>query len=654
MVRHLAAVALVLVLINAGCRRPAPPMQRLPAVDRPKVNAAGADHNGLDDADRAEFYHLAEGSEVYPLEWLQALVNDKTGKPFLEDLEKMGFLRDDKNPHGLAVGLTAELARGLEPLGKMVGLNCAACHVGELTYKGGKVRIDGAPNFLDARTYFASLVNSTRATVEDPGKLLAFISRLKAERSDQQQAAPIKIRQAARAVIAELAEREASLLKDALAPALKKLLDRAKDEPPVKLAAAAPASPKEFRVRMLDKFPDLHELLDDAKLRHGPLAQLADAAERRNSVLHTLEEIYIGARLFRARVDYLQKLGLVGQDEHTKWGPGRVDAFGSARALIFEDGYSPRAAVSYPHLWNFERIAWLHYEGNTTSVMERNMGQALGVGAVFDEDNFASSLRPENLDRLERLASKITAPAWPEELFGKIDAKKAENGAKLFKEHCIKCHQLLEPGKDAPDINTKLAEVGTDPIRAARFADKLPKGKFAGMYFFEAIQLVIGKIKDKAYEDNNITQDQQKAFSKGRANHWRAPKADQGESLVYAARPLAAIWATAPYLHNGSVPTLDDLLKPAKDRPKTFYVGSREYDPQKLGYVRHVEAKEDNFDTSKPGNQNIGHEYGTSLTKTERDDLLEYLKDLGTPHRVPGAEGAVAPTGRVAPSAVQK
>jgi hypothetical protein len=114
----------------------------------------------------------------------------------------------------------------------------------------------------------------------------------------------------------------------------------------------------------------------------------------------------------------------------------------------------------------------------------------------------------------------------------------------------------------------------------------------------------------------------------------------------YVARPLVAIWATAPYLHNGSVPTLYDLLLPASRRPRTFPVGHREYDPVKLGYVTDEEqvprdqrrllydfdpktAGRQDFDTTKDGNHNTGHEghiYGTDLSDEERMDLLEYLK----------------------------
>ncbi|MCH8960532.1 MAG: hypothetical protein IH820_04220 [Bacteroidetes bacterium] len=89
------------------------------------------------------------------------------------------------------------------------------------------------------------------------------------------------------------------------------------------------------------------------------------------------------------------------------------------------------------------------------------------------------------------------------------------------------------------------------------------------------------------------------------------------------------IWATAPYLHNGSVPTLHDLLLPVDQRLVTFHVGSREFDPVKVGYVTTGGPDTFLFDTSLPGNHNIGHIYGTAeLSDTEREELVEYLKSL--------------------------
>jgi hypothetical protein len=101
--------------------------------------------------------------------------------------------------------------------------------------------------------------------------------------------------------------------------------------------------------------------------------------------------------------------------------------------------------------------------------------------------------------------------------------------------------------------------------------------------------------------------------------------------LRYKARPLNGVWASAPYLHNGSVPNLAQLLLPAAERVKQFHVGSREFDPQHVGFDSQEAPGTFLFDVSLPGNSNAGHEgpmYGTDLADAEREDLVEYLKKL--------------------------
>ena len=95
---------------------------------------------------------------------------------------------------------------------------------------------------------------------------------------------------------------------------------------------------------------------------------------------------------------------------------------------------------------------------------------------------------------------------------------------------------------------------------------------------------------------------------------------------TYKARPLNGIWATAPYLHNGSVPNLWALLQPVAQRPARFFVGSREFDPVRVGQVS--EQGPSLLDTSLPGNSNRGHLAGTTLPEADKRALLEYLKTL--------------------------
>ena len=100
------------------------------------------------------------------------------------------------------------------------------------------------------------------------------------------------------------------------------------------------------------------------------------------------------------------------------------------------------------------------------------------------------------------------------------------------------------------------------------------------------------------------------------------------QEAVYKARPLDGIWATGPYLHNGSVVSIRSLLKPAPAREKTFTTGSIELDLINIGFKNETAVNTFVFDTTLPGNSNSGHEYGTSLSGADAESLLEYIKSL--------------------------
>jgi len=106
------------------------------------------------------------------------------------------------------------------------------------------------------------------------------------------------------------------------------------------------------------------------------------------------------------------------------------------------------------------------------------------------------------------------------------------------------------------------------------------------------------------------------------------PDPNRGMNGAYKARPLNGIWATAPFLHNGSVPNLRALLDKPADRPKTFVLGGWEYDPTVVGYAPYGGSHAFSFDTSKKGNSNAGHIWGTDLTPEQKDALVEYMKKL--------------------------
>jgi hypothetical protein len=131
-----------------------------------------------------------------------------------------------------------------------------------------------------------------------------------------------------------------------------------------------------------------------------------------------------------------------------------------------------------------------------------------------------------------------------------------------------------------------------------------------------------------------------------RANTWLQAAADEANRRVkemginrpdmvkiegYQSPPLDGLWMRAPYLHNGSVPTLRDLLAPVDTRPKVFFRGYDVYDPVNVGFVTSgFDTKRLGWkhDTTERGNGNQGHLYGTTLSATEKNALIEFLKTL--------------------------
>lgn len=328
-------------------------------------------------------------------------------------------------------------------------------------------------------------------------------------------------------------------------------------------------------------------------------------------------------------IQRLRSAGRIGEsfNRQTPAGPGRADSFGIIRNLLMTEelvggsgNFRPMTApVSIPPLFGFASFTNLHCDGNTTTGTDRNYAQAIALGADLDPKTFASSTRPHGLFRMESAALKLVPPAWPESIFGRLDRSRVARGRELFRsQSCLECH--------GGETWTRLEVIGTDPNRLLNYNEPVHvSGGRLESYATNLHRFTLA-VKQKAYEDHQVPE-----YERRRMDTWHpgVPQVwietrDKG----YFTRPLRGLWATAPFLHNGSVPTLWDLLKPAAERPKRFAVGHREFDPVKVGYVETPTTPVWFLDTTVSGNHNTGHEYGTRLTDEEKRDLLEYLKTL--------------------------
>jgi mono/diheme cytochrome c family protein len=315
---------------------------------------------------------------------------------------------------------------------------------------------------------------------------------------------------------------------------------------------------------------------------------ILDAIAKENADLNFFQRL-----VYRFIVVGRTKRGIIERAQQNAWfdrrppqGPGRVDTFNPYKVLFGFDMTADDTVgtVDLPSLWN-QRVRqglWLHWDGNNNSVDERNKSAAIGAGATPDSLDLAS------LDRVAEWALDLRPPGYPPE---RIDRARAARGESTYKAECSSCHDI-----GAPRVGqvTALADVGTDPERLRSFTPELAKRM------------------------NTIGEGRPWQFS-----HFRKTEG-------YANMPLDGLWLRAPYLHNGSVPTLRALLFP-EERPAEFYRAYDVYDWENVGFVSSgAEAAREGvrFDTRLKGNSNTGHVYGGQLTREQREDLIEYLKTL--------------------------
>jgi hypothetical protein len=340
----------------------------------------------------------------------------------------------------------------------------------------------------------------------------------------------------------------------------------------------------------------------------------------------------------------------------TPGGPGRLDALNAIATAIFSTDLGvPKnakvgdAPVRFPYLWDIWRFDWVQYNASVRQPMDRNIGEALGVGIAThfvdpvtgaanpEPLRWKSSVRVRSLRWIEDALSRLQAPVWPQHILGRIDPVKAAEGADLFANNCARCHAVQEIAGTAPTEwhvpVVPLEQIGTDPRQARDYAkhrfDASKLGLATDVRTPVGLAFVVEEIKRQAYTDARIPKAQWPQYDGfGRTTStFPAP-------CGYKARPLIGVWATGPFLHNGSVPTIYDLL--SESRPAKFWFGSEEFDPVHLGFTRTETPGAMLFDTHLPGNSNAGHWFtgdrtrrgriGPALSEAQKYAIIEYLK----------------------------
>jgi hypothetical protein len=384
---------------------------------------------------------------------------------------------------------------------------------------------------------------------------------------------------------------------------------------------------------------------DDAKFDRFAKAVLrnADSPSTRNdlrrSLFETAERLEARRQLNASPVAY---------------GYARLDAFGDILNMVLahdlgvpENKRAADAPVSYPFLWDTPQHDVVQWNGSAANAapgpLLRNTGEMLGVFAAVElvpsglTRGYKNSIELENLGKLEESLDDLWSPQWPMEVLPPLDPIKATNGKAHYETHCVKCHAYInrtDPARRVNAVMIPLEQIGTDPKMARNFSQRMAKtGRLQGTKAFviagdplpaetHALAILLNAVT------GSILYRPVQSVEAAIHEFLKVPKGGGANLNSYKARPLNGIWATAPYLHNGSVPNLWQLLQSPEQRVKEFYVGTRAFDPKNVGFETQPFEGGFRFDTTLPGNSNEGHVYGTQLADEQKWELIEYLKSL--------------------------
>ena len=654
---------------------------------------------GWSEADSLWFYNTSQGSGLMPYDFFlvlkkanseERLRSDKSMDEFRYLPQKATFF----NPDGLPVGFTKTTYKRKN----YIGYTCAACHTGQINYKGKAVRIDGGPAMADMVGFLTTLQKALEA----------------AQKGDAQ-----------KSFVADVLK-----LKNDYTTEKEVLDDLEKWKNSVQRYNIINHSNVEYGNARLDAFGRIYNRVVQYAISRDQLAKelalVVHPGDDRRPLLKSAEIEKVLEGLGKGIVFSDDEFSLIIARLLSKNAgyPGlEPKEFLYIRNKIFN---VPDAPVSYPFLWDIPHSDYLQWNGLAPNAgpgpLGRNTGEVIGVFGILDwhEEQypwlhpfarhasgqwnkrhvigFNSSINQFNLYRLESALRSLKSPEWPfcrNDKDGyylpeprknvppsdpkycpagdrRFNEEMKQRGELIYIERCRSCHTLVDrSAKDRIVIGhiSDAAKIGTDPAMAENSVERDGKsGNFKDTYQETPAGPVI--IKEDAPVVQILTAATRGVIATPNADRWWPRRMVEWvytlvmslaentikESIkngdynpdttsrpyaslhAYKARSLNGIWATAPYLHNGSVPTLWELLLPADQRVKSFKVGAREFNPDKVGFE--IGSGGTDFKTDlQRGNFNKGHDRyclpnekeispGQCLTENQRWDLIEYLKSL--------------------------
>ncbi len=559
-----------------------------------------------------EFYTTSQGSRLIPLAWIQAL-RASDGKGFMADgLTRYGYLANTTSASPLPVGFVADSTVN----GPVLGMTCAACHTREISAGGVTYRIDGGPALADASRFLLDLDDAVGRVTSTDDSFKAFAA-------------------------------------DVLGS----------DAPDSKVA--------QLRADVTAWYQANHLIMDGVRAAPAWGAGRMDAI---NMIFNRVTGLDIG----QPEQNYL-----IAPNIRPTVAPTRYPFLWNA--AVQDRTQWPGFAANGNSLLGLARNT-----GEVMGVFARFHPKPSG-GFVIGMDFLANGASMDfgGLWQLEDYIRRIGPPSWPQAL--KVDQALASAGREIYagKGGCANCHWLspipqgVMRAVGQTTWCTPIVNVHTDMTELKILQSTVQTGVLSGYGIpfvtdrlqpvdqaFNVLGLsVSGSILDHLFPParmmlvptealaiqgqapaqsgllgatsalDQARKDLRSAFQRvpgsGSLTATTQKPIDQcGKDPTeagYESRVLYGIWAAAPYLHNGSVPTLADLLKPAKDRPATFDVGT-DYDMDNIGLAAHQSAPRSSFTATncaaQQGNGTCGHEYGTDLSADEKKALLEFLKTL--------------------------
>jgi hypothetical protein len=621
--RSLTASCLLVAAAAVGSAAPAGEDPR-GIVPPPGVEVVKTLDQNWSDEESNWFYDSGQGSRLVPYDWFLALDQPGSEERFLatDHLHALGLIARTAtpgNPDSLPVGFVRDAP--YDDGTPALGITCAACHTALITHGKTAYLVDGGPSGSDVEQFLRRLATALVETADDDGRFDRFATRVDPAATPQE-------RRGLRDAVREIARERIGY-----------------NDRNLSVPGGAPHGPGR-----IDAFGAIFNEVSATFLGIPGNARTADApvsypclwdapqhdrvqwngiAENRTSALGTL---IFGTPL----------VGALGRNTGEVLG-----VFGSARIndheLLLPRHYDSTANKA--HL--------LEFEATLTTLWSPEWPTALGALDRAKIDRGAALYRTHCVDchaPIDRADPDREVRAQMRAVG--TDGKLLANTTRVVATGRLEGRQRSLQGLDRFDDQAPVAailkhvveRVMLDPLPLPQLrealADVVRKRELIGPMFHSSVEVgyqgksVRGDVSGIRADDDALTL-YGAAADLDRLRTELGIKPDGGNSLrlakgtvagEYKARPLNGIWATAPYLHNGSVPTLVALLEPAARRPATFHVGSTEFDPQAVGFVD--DPRFPVFDTSLPGNGNAGHEYASALSAAEKADLLEYLKSL--------------------------